>query len=73
MVSERPDLRIIDDALWTEVQKQIRERSNGGPQKSGRVLSQRKSRYLLSGIVVCDECGKPLTVYGVTGSTRVQV
>ncbi len=66
MIAERPELRVINDELWNAVQEKLRERSRGGGRKNERILSPRKSKYLLSGIVVCDECGKPLTVYGST-------
>ncbi len=66
---ERPDLRIIDAELWTAVQARLtaihRKYTKGGPEKTP---SPRRCSYLLSGILVCDDCGFPLTIYG--GRTR---
>jgi hypothetical protein len=64
MVAERPELRIIDADLWTDVQSKLAESTRGRKKRP----TVRRSRYLLSGIVVCDECGKPLTIYGSTTS-----
>jgi site-specific DNA recombinase len=65
---ERPDLRIIDDDLWTEVQRRladVRQLYKGGARDRVMGLT-RRSRYMLSGILVCDDCGKPMTVAGST-------
>lgn len=61
---ERPDLRIVDQELWQEVQERLVARRTKQRGSTERTLSARRSKYLLSGIVVCDECGKPLTIYG---------
>jgi site-specific DNA recombinase len=46
-----PELRIIDQALWTEVQLQLEMRSTTQPQ------TQRRPKHLLSGLGRCGECG----------------
>nr|WP_276046665.1 MULTISPECIES: recombinase family protein [unclassified Sphingomonas] len=46
-----PHLRIIDDALWTEVQEQIARRSSPRPE------TQRRPKHILSGLGVCAVCG----------------
>jgi hypothetical protein len=53
MVAERPELRIIDADLWTDVQSKLAESTRGRKKRP----TVRRSRYLLSGIIVCDECG----------------
>lgn len=58
---EMPELRIIDDALWSRVQLRIKEtqkrtaaiRAKKGPKAAGG----RTSKYLLSGLMTCTECG----------------
>lgn len=68
---ERPELRIIDAETWSEVQTRLRavhrkytKRGDGAPE---RVVTPRRSTYLLSGLLVCDECGGPMTIYGGDG------
>lgn len=69
MSIERPDLRIIDAELWTAVQERLAAVHRKYTRDDAeRVESPWKTTYLLSGILICDECGFPLTVYG--GSTR---
>ncbi|MBK7197542.1 MAG: recombinase zinc beta ribbon domain-containing protein [Myxococcales bacterium] len=65
---ERPELRIIDAETWAEVQTRLRavhrkytKRGDGAPE---RVVTPRRSTYLLSGLLYCDECGGPMTIYG---------
>lgn len=48
---EAPHLRIIDDALWHQVQAQLEERSTGPAQR------QRRPRHLLSKLGQCGVCG----------------
>ena len=69
MSIERPELRIIDAELWTEVQTRLAAVHRKYTRDTAeRVESPWKTTYLLSGILICDECGFPLTIYG--GSTR---
>lgn len=65
---ERPELRIIDAETWSEVQARLRavhrkytKRGDGAPE---RVVTPRRCTYLLSGLLYCDECGGPMTIYG---------
>ena len=64
MTMERPDLRIIEQPIWDECKKRLqaihRKYTQG---TSERVLSPRAT-HLLSGILVCDECGFPMSIYG---------
>jgi DNA invertase Pin-like site-specific DNA recombinase len=75
---DRPDLRIIEPALWAEVQARllaVHRRYAKGVTDIGsapRALMPRKGTYLLSGIVVCDECGAPLTICGGSPTTYYQ-
>jgi DNA invertase Pin-like site-specific DNA recombinase len=48
---EAPHLRIIDDALWQQVQDQLEQRSTGRPER------QRRPRHLLSRLGQCGVCG----------------
>jgi site-specific DNA recombinase len=57
---ERPDLRIIDDELWQAVQARLKQPKCGAEKR----MERGRSRYLLSGILICDECGNPLTITG---------
>ena len=63
--TERPDLRIIDQDLWTAVQAKVeavaRKRKGMGPVREAGTW---KTTFLLSGVVTCAECGFPLTIYG---------
>ncbi len=58
MVQERPDLSIIEITLWQSVQSRLAKRARTGPRTKGR--------YLLSGILVCANCGRGLTVCGTS-------
>lgn len=62
MVRQRPDLLIVDLALWQSVQTAI---AKGSPMRGRR---RPKSRYLLSGILVCAHCGAGLTICGASPS-----
>lgn len=65
---ERPELRIIDAETWAEVQTRLRAvhrkytGATTGP--TDRVDTPRRCTYLLSGLLVCDDCGFPMTIYG---------
>ncbi len=70
MVSERPELRIIDAGLWDAVRARLaatkRKYTTGSKERVA--VSGRKSSYLLSGILVCDVCGGPMTIHGGTSA-----
>lgn len=48
---EAPHLRIVDQALWDEVQDQIERRSSTRPER------QRRPKHILSGLGTCGVCG----------------
>ncbi|MGN6108608.1 MAG: recombinase zinc beta ribbon domain-containing protein, partial [Kofleriaceae bacterium] len=67
MTSERPDLRIIDPELWTAVRARltaIHRKYTKASEGGEKIASPRRCSHLLSGVLVCDECGFPLTIYG---------
>ena len=56
IIQDHPELRIIDDALWSRVQarlKQCRKKAH----KNNKRSRGRPSKYLLSGLMKCGECG----------------
>jgi site-specific DNA recombinase len=64
---DRPDLRIVPEALWLDVQARLRDsraaylRSNDG-RLQGRPLNGIAAKYLLTGLVSCGVCGGSLTI-----------
>jgi hypothetical protein len=68
MVQQRPELAIIDRDLWSAVQARLAETARRyakeARQKGG--LTYKRSPYLFSGLLVCRECGAPLTMMGST-------
>lgn len=80
--ASRPDLKIIDDELWNIVQLRRKESadaysaSKGGPLPfSGSVGSTKDSKFLLSSLGSCSECGSSIVSLGGTsgyGNTRKQ-
>jgi hypothetical protein len=61
-----PELRIVSDELWTRVQQRqriLKERYA----KNGRISRGAHSAHLLSGLLICSECGGPLIVISGTG------
>ena len=70
MMTERPDLQIVDAELWERVQQRLREVKatyiRDGGQWWGRPSVE---KYLLSGMARCTGCGKAITVlYHQNGS-----
>ena len=60
VIEEVPELRIVDQELWDEVktrQKATRHTVSSERSRGGRPERARRPRYLLSGLLVCDECG----------------
>jgi len=56
IIQDHPELRVIDDALWSRVQarlKQCRKKAH----KNNKRSRGRPSKYLLSGLMKCGECG----------------
>jgi hypothetical protein len=80
ITAERPDLRIVWEQLWAKVKaRQEWQRSGLGAKvregltQSGQVKAQKGFRYLLSGLLKCDECGGNFVVcsstsYGCTSN-----
>ncbi|RCS59942.1 recombinase family protein [Parvibium lacunae] len=55
-IMERPELRIIDDALWQKVRNRIDKPSlKGGSKGAGR-----PARTLFGGLLTCHQCGGPM-------------
>lgn len=59
VVTNVPELRIVDDELWNRVQSRQRTlRIDSREDAKGATLNQRhRSRYLLSGLIKCGLCG----------------
>lgn len=67
MTIERPELRIVDPELWTAVRARltaIHRKYTKASEGGEKIASPRRCSHLLSGILVCDECDFPLTIYG---------
>ena len=58
-----PELAIVDRALWNRVQARLAEHE---AQFKRRELSDRKSAYLLSGLLRCGTCGALMQIAGGT-------
>ena len=74
---ERPDLRIVSEALWDGVQEHLRQaraaylRSSNG-RLHGRPVNGIAAKYLLTGMAVCGQCGGALTIRTrAHGTTRL--
>lgn len=71
IVQDRPDLRIVDEVLWTQTQarrKRVRARYDATAQ-FGKSRSE-YGKYLLSGLLVCATCGGGMTIRTGGGSTQ---
>ena len=69
-----PELRIIDDKLWTAAQQRLRARHDDYLRDTrgklwGKPDLRREGRYLLSGLAQCGVCGWNIVVLG--GQRRV--
>ena len=74
---ERPDLRMVSEALWHSVQERLRQtratylRSSDG-RLHGRPVNGIAAKYLLTGMAVCGQCGGALTIRTrAHGTTRL--
>ena len=69
-----PELRIVDDLTWQRVQARLKEaREKSHPNTLAK--RGRPSKYLLSGLMVCGECGANYVMhdkraYGCSGHTN---
>ncbi|WP_126665601.1 recombinase family protein [Croceibacterium ferulae] len=61
--NEVPDLRIIDEATWDEVRREITLRSREAT-KDAAPVAQRRRKHLLSGSIKCGCCGSNFTSAG---------
>ena len=71
IVQDRPDLRILDEALWAEAQARrtrVRARYDATAQ-FGKSRSE-YGKYLLSGLLVCATCGGGMTIRTSGGSRQ---
>ncbi len=59
IITEQPELAIVDPATWEAVQVRLGCNAKANPGAFSRKPG-RQRRYLLSGILFCDECGGPL-------------
>lgn len=64
---QRPELRIVHKDLWDAVRAKLAATKKQYT-KNGKQSVRNRGNYVLSGVLVCDECGTTLTVYG--GSTH---
>ena len=67
IVKEVPELRIIEDDLWNEVQSRlraIRETPQVKKARATRFWEQRRPRHLLTGLVRCGACGSQYASVG---------
>lgn len=58
LISEHPELRIIDQELWDRNQARLAEHLDRP------FFRKKRNRFAFSGIVVCGECGSTATVSG---------
>ena len=56
IIQDHPELRIVDDALWTRVQARLK-RCRQKTHQNNKRPRLRPSKYLLSGLMKCGECG----------------
>ncbi|MEO8842496.1 MAG: recombinase family protein [Kofleriaceae bacterium] len=66
MQQQRPELAILDRALWDAVQDRLavtkrRYATSGGMRGE---LTYKRAPYVLSGLIVCRECGATMTMMG---------
>jgi DNA invertase Pin-like site-specific DNA recombinase len=65
-VVEVPQLRIVDDALWQKVKARQEQLSfTVGRDENGNALNRaHRTKYLLSGLMLCGGCGAPYVAQG---------
>lgn len=63
MTMERPDLRIIEPAIWTEVTARLAaiNRTFTKRKREGGIV-RKPTTYLLSGLLHCAQCGAPMSI-----------
>lgn len=66
IITDAPELKIVDDELWEAVQARIRTRREVTAQrkKAGKNSGGRPNKYLFSGLLKCGICGGAYTLQG---------
>ena len=77
VVKDRPDLRIVDQAMWDAVQVRLKARGDAylrqaGGRLFGRPELSREHHYLWSGFLQCAQCGGKMFVGKKTYRPKVQ-
>ncbi len=75
IIQDVPQLRILDDGLWTEVKaRQSVIRTKYISSEGNGLASTRRTRYLFSGLIKCAECsgGYSIICRGVFGCSTVK-
>ena len=76
VVGEAPELRIVDDALWTRVkQRQIEVGENFDHTTTNKLNRTHRPQYVLSGLLECAHCAGPYAImakdrYGCTNRQK---
>jgi site-specific DNA recombinase len=69
MTMERPELRIIEASVWTEVQARLAAISrNYTKRKREGGIVRKPTVYLLSGLLHCAQCGAPMSISAGTNA-----
>ncbi len=68
---ERPDLRIVEDELWSKVQRRLADlyAVYGVPNRKGLLHRAASSSYLLTGVAKCGMCGANIVIVTGRGSS----
>jgi hypothetical protein len=67
IVEEVPELRIVDEALWDQVNSRLNAIAQSPTTtaiRQSRFWEKRRPRHILTGLVVCGLCGHPLAAVG---------
>ena len=65
ILTDRPDLRIIDEALWTQVQTRLKAVATNYVRDGGHWWGRPSTeKYLLTGNLKCGVCGGNITIIG---------
>jgi site-specific DNA recombinase len=61
---DNPELRIVSDELWEEVQRRINSSEFGGRRRGGLNRSEASRSYVFSGCMTCGPCGGNINIVG---------
>src|SRR5258705_11822845 len=67
LITEVPELRIIDDATWQQAQDRlgvIRQSPRVAKARATEFWTHRRAQHLLTGFAHCGACGAPLAAAG---------